>query len=128
MTHTMPPGSRTKPPNSVTAHEYALLRSRHVAPLSQAAMVSGSPPRRRGRALQQAQFGLGLPPRREHQRVVTVRDLEPFDLQTEAEAHVVEGNAPVLEPEILERAADGGSHVESIGRARLGDPRCSRPI
>jgi hypothetical protein len=81
-----------------------------------------------GRALQQAQLGLSLHCAREHQRVVAVRDLEPLDLQTEPEAHVVEGNAPVLEPEILERATDGAGHVEGIGRAGMGYPRRLRPI
>src|SRR5262245_57784241 len=81
-----------------------------------------------GRALQQPQLGLGLYRARKHQRVVAIRDLEPLDLQTEPEAHVVEANAPVLEPEILERATDGAGHVEGISRAGMGYPRRLRPI
>ena len=91
----------------------------------------GTPDRRLvegGRALQQAQLGLGLHRAREHQRVVAVRDLKPLDLQTEPEAHVIESNPPALEPEILERATDGAAHVEGIGRARMGDPRRSRSV
>ena len=72
--------------------------------------------------LDQAELGLCLDRPRGHQRVVTVAHLDVVEAKTKTEGHIVEGDAAAHQPEFLESAMDGASHVEPIAIPGPSEP------